>query len=315
MGSLVYGFEMSRQLNPLAIVRILDALNIRRQAALLALPYASEEAARRSARAHSATTYTRQLTSPLTAEKACDQLVELAIARAVELRSSKKEASTATKSTAPVPSSDASSLMKPCGNSAHDNKTETNGSGRIGSHLGPTPRAEIGAALEGRRLQGLSLDGLRFTASFNRSDLSKVSLKKCYAANSTFNLARLNDADLSGSQLHSCTFVNTEARHVNAVNCRFSHCQFKQCDLRSWDVRGAVFFRCGFTLSDLCGWAYDGRTVVIEPVDWSRCRRLAWHVRSQLPVGDCRVTGKGTEDALSLPPAAKPRRHDRRNGR
>lgn len=296
--------RMNRHLNSLAIVKIIDALNIRRQAALLSLPYVEgDEVIMRKRRRHDfpSTAYARQMTAPLNAERECNELVEAAIADAISLQPPQK--SEATRESALSLSE--SSLVPP---QRGDNDSDgTRGSAKLPSQQ-PTPCAEIGSALEGRRLQGLALDGLRFTASFNRSDLSLCSLKRCYAVYSTFNLARLNEVNLSGAQVHSCTFVGAEARHVMALNCRFSHCQFKQCDMHNWDVRGATFFRCSFSLSDLSGWVYDGQTTVIEPVDWSRCRRLAWHVNSQLPVGDCRVVGKGTEKALSLPPPAKPRK-------
>lgn len=319
---------MNRQLNSAAIVRILDALNIRRQAALLSLPYTthlappkspptSPEASSSSSSSSSPPSssqlqweerlplpkfsrqYTRQMTAPLSAERECNELLEFAIAEAIQLQPSAK----ATGNTGASSSSSSSSSLA-LAVAADDGGTGGGGGTTKAPPAAPRPAEEIGSALEGRRLQGLSLDGLRFTASFNRSDLSHCSLARCYAAYSTFNLSRMTQCDLTGAQFHSCTFLGADAAGVRACNARFSHCQFRQCDLTGWDVRGATFFRCSFALSDLSRWGYDAQTTVIEPVEWSRCRRLGWHAdRAGTAVRECRVVWRGMEQALSLPPA------------
>lgn len=164
------------------------------------------------------------------------------------------------------------------------------------------PRAEIGSALEGRRLKGLDVSGARLTADFNRADLSHASFMGCVVANSTFNLSDAARMCVAGAQFHTCTFFGTAAPQVEARGARFAHCIFRQADLRDWDVRGATFFRCTFTLCDLSGWRYDAETRVVDPVDWRRCRREGWSASKGAAVHACCVTGPAA-NALSLPPA------------
>lgn len=166
-------------------------------------------------------------------------------------------------------------------------------------------KAEIGSALEGRRLCGLSLDGARLTSSFNRSDLTESSWRRTYVVYTTFNLSCLHQACLRDAQFHSCTFIGVDAVRVDARGGRFSHCVFRQADLRLWNVCGAIFFGCTFTLSDLTGWTFDGQTTVLEPVDWGRCRRLDWTAGPGSTCGSVFVPGHHVQ-ALSLPPARVP---------
>ncbi|KEG12721.1 hypothetical protein DQ04_01471070 [Trypanosoma grayi] len=158
---------------------------------------------------------------------------------------------------------------------------------------------EVGALMEGRRLVGLNLTCSRLSADLNRSDLTGADFTDAFASHSTFNLARMQRCSLAGAQLHSCTFLATDAVGVDARRCRFSHCVFCRTDMTDWDVRGATFYRCAFTMSDMSGWLYDGATMVVEPVDWSRCRRLNWRAAAGCSVRECNVVRKNTSCSSS----------------
>ncbi|EPY27300.1 hypothetical protein STCU_05820 [Strigomonas culicis] len=163
------------------------------------------------------------------------------------------------------------------------------------------PREEVGAALERRQLRHVDLGGARLTGSFNSSDLSHSSFCGSHVSSSTFNLSDLTHADLSGGEWYKCTFVGTVAPGVDATRARFAYCVFKQANLRDWRVGGASFVSCTFTMSDLTGWVYDSQTMVRDPTDWGRCRRLRWRAAPGSRVRECPVFGSAAR-ALSLPP-------------
>ncbi|ORC85229.1 uncharacterized protein TM35_000372020 [Trypanosoma theileri] len=158
---------------------------------------------------------------------------------------------------------------------------------------------EVGTILEGRRLVGLNLACARLCGSFNRSDLSGTDFTDAFASHSTFNLARMPRCCLTGAQFHSCTFLATEASYVDARSGRFSHCVFRRTDMTGWDVRGATFYNCDFTMSELSDWVYDGQTIVVAPVGWSRCRRLGWDARGNSAAPQSCIIGGAVP---SLPP-------------
>lgn len=270
---------MERRLSRPAISAILEALRTHRKAALLSLPCSTPcfRAALPLPLDGSSTQQPDRGLSALTdVEKLTRDAVREAVLRASEIQR------------APSPTS-----------STHDETWGTKNA------KASTPQAEVGSVLEGRRLHQLDLSGTRLAASFNRSDLSQCNFTGSYVAHSTFNLARLRCADLSGAQVHSCTFYSCDAVGVNARRARFSHCVFRQADLRGWCVCGATFFHCTFTLCDLSEWEFDGETVVVEPTDWSRCRRLKWRTSKSCPLHECRVVGPHAARALSLPPATR----------